>query len=426
MLLLLMLVYFVLSLDRQIIAVVIEPLKREFGLSDGRVAFVGSFGPAIAFSIACLPIGRMIDRINRMRLLAALLAIWSAFTATGGFVRGYVPLLIARMGVNGAEAGGAPTVMSYISDILPETRRSSAIGFFYFGTAAGVAASFFVGSAVAAAFGWRAAFLLAGMPGLFLAGTILVVLKDPTRNVPDALVGIRSVGRVPLVDAARGILTNAALLHLAAGITLGGFVAGTLWTWVTSFLIRYQGMHLADAGRLVAIAAIFQAGGAFVGGRVSDRITRVRSEGPALVAAACVLIMVPIGLGMLFAPSWGASAFLLCAFAFFNGAWMGPGFALTMTVVKPQIRGVVAAFVQLLVNLIGAGAGPLVAGLISDGLGQHLREAVACCFCANLWGALHFYFAACRRRSSSSSSSAKLYVFSKAGNIDTVEQARDN
>jgi MFS family permease len=137
------------SVDRGIAGIVMEPIRREFGATDSELGLL-TLAYTLSFMVAMVPLGCLIDRINRIRLLAGLVAIWSAFTALAGFAGGMASLLFARAGVGAAEAGGHPISMSLISDIIPKERRGSAVGLFYVATGLGGVIIFQAGAFLAA------------------------------------------------------------------------------------------------------------------------------------------------------------------------------------------------------------------------------------------------------------------------------------
>jgi predicted MFS family arabinose efflux permease len=171
------------SIDRQIIAVVIEPIKREFKVDDLAMGFLGGLAYTATFALACIPAGWLIDRMKRRVFLAGLLSIWSALTLLCGFAGGYLSLLVLRMGVGASEAGAQPACISLISDFFGPRQRSSVIGYFYLSTAIGISISFFAGGMIAAHFGWRAAFFIAGLPGILIAVVIATTLRE-CNNAP--------------------------------------------------------------------------------------------------------------------------------------------------------------------------------------------------------------------------------------------------
>lgn len=391
---LLSLIYLLHSVDRQVIGVVMEPLKHEFGVSDKMLGLLGGLAYAFAFAIACLPIGWLIDRFNRVRLLAALLTAWSGLTVLCGFASGYWVLLLARIGVGAAEAGAAPDIISVIADLFSARQRSFAIGLCYTCAALGVSLSFLVGSAVAAAHGWRSAFWLAGGPGLVLAALLAIFVREPRRGSTEADDGAETEDVPSLAQATTYVFRTPGLVHLTSAISLSAFVLTTLWVWTTSFMIRYHGLSLAQAGRLIAFAALFQAAGSWLGGVTAERAAGRSVSAFGIVSAGSALAALPLGVGLTLADNVTASIACLCGMAFFSGAWTGPAFGLAMGLSKPRVRGVVGSFIQLFVNLVGAGVGPFVAGLLSDTLGGGLRSALTICFTVNLWAAFHYVAAA--------------------------------
>jgi MFS family permease len=396
---LLSLVYLLHSVDRQIIGVVMEPVKHEFGISDKMLGLLGGLGYAAIFALACLPMGWLIDRSNRVRLLTALLACWSGLTVLCGFASGYWTLLLVRMGVGAAEAGGAPTILSLLSDYFPARQRSLAIGVLYMCTALGVSISFLVGSAIAASYGWRGAFWIAGGPGLCLAVGFLL-LREPRRGASETAPAQIASDPVPsLWQATAYVLRHRALVHVTLGCTLASFVLSTLWIWGTSLLIRYHSLELSESGRLVAFAALFQAAGSWLGGLAAKRAARRTVADFGSVAGYSALLGLPFGIALTLVPSLHLAIICLCGMAFFCGVWTGPAFGLAMSLSQPRVRGVVGSFVQLVVNLVGSGLGPFLAGVLSDNLSGGLRSALTICFALNLWAAWHFFAAArCARK----------------------------
>jgi MFS family permease len=397
---LLTLVYLIQAIDRQVVSVVIEPIRHEFNASDKVLGMVGGLGYAVTFALAALPLGRLIDRVNRVRLLAWILAIWSGMTTLSGLATNLTFLVVARMGVGAAEAGAAPSVMSLLADTFAPRRRSFAIGVCYVSNAAGIAASFLIGSLVARAYGWRAAFWVAGVPGLLLATLFPALIREPVRGASEAD-GPASVARDD-VPAFRSILceiwSNRVLLNLVIAMSLAALVFQSLWVWCTSILIRYHHIELPEAGRIVAFAAIFQAAGSWAGGFAAGRFARRSAASYGLVAGGCAILTVPFGIGFALAPSKDVAIICICAMTFFNAGWTGPGYGLAMTVVQPRMRGVVASFIVLSATLVSTGIGPVFTGGISDALSGNLRTALAVTFSINVWAALHFSLAALSAR----------------------------
>lgn len=271
------------SVDRQIIAVAIEPIKAEFHASDRAMGLLGGLGYGIAFSIACLPVGWLVDRVNRRTLFAGLLSLWSGLTLLCSFAGSFGSLLLFRMGVGAAEAGAQPICLSLISDMFRPRERSTAIGLFYLSAAVGISASFLIGGMVAARYGWRWAFVVAGVPGLLLAIVVLLTLREPVRGRLD---GDQPVAPVPFRAFFAQVRATPGLISIAMGATLTSLTVTAFWVWSTSLLIRLHDVPLGHAGPIVAIGAAASAAGSILGGRLADRLA---------AASLGDLLLVPIG-----------------------------------------------------------------------------------------------------------------------------------
>lgn len=378
------------SIDRQVIAVVIEPIKREFQVSDSGMGVLGGLAYTTAFALACLPMGWLIDRVRRRTLFSIILTIWSGLTVLCGFAGHYMTLLLMRMGVGAAEAGAQPLCLSLISDSFPVRERSTAIGLFYLSAAVGVASSFLIGGVVAAHFGWRAAFFVAGLPGIAVALLIILTLREPPRGRFDeqAHHGAATVGEV-LVHVRR----TPALIHLGIAMALTSLTVTALWVWATSLLIRVHGLPLGQAGVVVAAGAACSAIGSVLCGRIADRLVTRSRRRLALVPLVTTLLCVPFGIGFAYAPSLPVALGCLFCTGIAMGGYLAPGYSMAMGLVSPGMRGIVAAAVQLVINLLGSGLGPVVVGLFSDAIGGEysLRPALALTMLFNIWAAFHFW-----------------------------------
>lgn len=376
------------SMDRQILAVVIEPIKHEFGASDSAMGLLG-FAYALAFSAACLPVGWLIDRFERRKLLAALLSLWSGLTLICGIANSYVMLLLARMGVGAAEAGGQPICISLISDLFGRRTRSTAIGLFYLSVAIGITASFLLGGMVAAAYGWRMAFLLAGAPGLLLAVLALLTLREPPRGGQDGEKG----EAVPFAAFVGVLRRSPAMIHIAIGMTLTSLTVTAMWLWVTSLMIRVHHVPLAHAGLIVAGGAVASAIGGAVLGKLADRIAGGDTRRLLLVPIAGAFACVPLGIGLAYAPSLPLAFVFLFLTAFATSAYLGPCYSVVMTIVPTGMRGLTGAALQMIINLFGSGIGPLLTGVLSDLFGgpRSIQPALAATMLINAWAAFHLW-----------------------------------
>lgn len=159
------LIYAVHAIDRGIVSVVLEPMRRDLGLDDVQAGVLGGLAYGVAYAVTCIPMGIMVDRLNRRNLLSAILTIWSAMTLLAGFVQSYAGLVACRAAVGAAESGGGPTSISLVSDLYRPEERARALGLLYLGSGLGAAAAAIVGGWIARQYGWQIALIAAGAPG---------------------------------------------------------------------------------------------------------------------------------------------------------------------------------------------------------------------------------------------------------------------
>jgi predicted MFS family arabinose efflux permease len=393
-----LLIYSCNFLDRAVLSLVAEPVRREFALSDSQLGVLNGFAFGLTFALVGIPIGLLVDRVNRCRLLAAMVFLWSSATAGCALARNYLGLLIGRMAVGAAESGGAPTSFSLISDYFPPRLRSSAVGLYYLGGAIGGLMCYLVGSQVAAHFGWRAALLASSIPGVALAVLGLLSLREPARGATDpvrAAAGHRGANAEPAVSffpVLRMIATNRAIVYLISAAVMVSAAAAAAGAWLPPFFMRSHAMSIGNASLILGIAGGgFGALGSTVGGAIADRVARSDATrrtgfgaGMLILAMPCLLVAT---LSVALAPAIGAT---LASFALiFTG--LPVAFGSMLTLASPRIRGVTSATMQGLCNLLGYGLGPLAVGMLSDKIGgpASLRYALAmvssaCCLGAAL------------------------------------------
>ena len=393
----LLFVYMAHHLDRMVVTLLLDPIGKEFVLSDSQLGLLAGLAFAVPFALAGLPLGMLVDRVNRVRLLTALVAVWSALTALAAFATGFWTLLLARVGVAAAESGGTPTNVSLISDQMPASRRATALGVYYMGPSIGTIIGFSVAGAVAAEYGWRAGFLVAGLPGLLLALILWRTVREPAR-VSNKIQLVTD--RPTLGDALRVIRRLPAALHLMAGSTIIGMTGIGLTTWLPALMIRNHDVGLAQVGSIMAFAiAPLGIAASLLGGRLGDYL---HARGPArvpvfLAIASLCTIPALIG-GILSQPLNG----LIVGFAismFAQSSLSAPTYAALMHHVPAAIRGVSASMLQVSSNVLGFGVGTQAIGVLSDALHawsptESLRYAMLAFCLVNFWAVLHFALAA--------------------------------
>lgn len=391
-LIILTLVYISNSIDRTVMSILIEPVKHEFGLTDSQLGLLTGLAFGLTYALVGLPMGWLVDRVNRKKLLTAMVAIWSACTAACGFAQSYAALVTARFAVGASESAAAPTAISMIADLFPKERRSTAMGVFWASTAFGTALSLMLGGVIAANFGWRVAFFVAGVPGLILALLLFFTVREPVRE--------RTAGRderekLPsYFQTVAFVCKTPAVFHTFAGIGLASLAMSGVPIWAAAFLIRTQGFTLTQAGLWAGIGVgLFGAMGSLLGGPVGDRVVkRWGINALPLVPMAASLLAALSGTVFALGSSLLIVAVGFIIFEIVSRAFTAPGYAILVTGVESRMRGVVVSAVQAFTNLVGYGGGPLIVGIVSDRVGgtQSLKIGIASVMLFSVWSGLHF------------------------------------
>lgn len=384
-------------LDRSMISIIVEPVRAEFRLNDSQIGLLTGLAYGAMFALAGIPIGLTIDRVNRIKLLAVLVAVWSGMTALSGMAQNYTQLILARMGVGAAEAGGSPTSLSLISDLFPPKKRSTAVGFFFLSNAIGATLSILIGGVITAKYGWRTAMLVAGIPGITLAVVLILTVRHPKRGATDGADALPQKAATPR-EVIAYIRNNAAMLHLLAGVSIITAAIATLGAWIPSFSMRFHGMSVREAGMLVAVAAgFFAAAGSVLGGITSDRLGKTEARRRIDFCTYICFVLVALACAGTLMAATSLMMALMCLSMFAGFMIFPAAFGSMLSLVKPNMRGVTAASMQICTNLVGYGLGPFAVGVLSDLIGgaQSLRYAMLivlaiCC----PWAALHFKLAA--------------------------------
>ncbi len=366
--------------DRSVLSIVLEPVKAEFNLSDSDLGLLTGLVYALTYALAGIPLGILVDRVSRKRLLAGLIFVWSGATMACGLAQSYWQLVVARFSVGAAEAGGAPASMSIISDMFPKSRRGTALGIFWCSTAFAAALTFALGSWAVQQWGWRSAFLFAGAPGIALGLVLLVIVKEPRRGTMDREPMQPRNEKVSTWSAVRLAVRQPTVLPVFVAMTLNSIVASGSLVWIVSFLMRTQGLTVGEAGMIAGLAAlIFGVSGTFLGGFLADRLARRGFSRAALVPGIASIGAAFAQFGLASAPTVVVAIVAYAAFELTFRTSLGPGYNLLLTPIDANIRGLASSAMQVSTNLIGWGMGPLIVGAVSDQFGgpQSLRAGIA-------------------------------------------------
>jgi MFS family permease len=351
--------------DRQILSVLLEPIRRDLGASDTVLGLLTGFAFVSFNALVSVPIARAADLRSRRDLIAVALAFWSVMTAAAGLVTSTVQLALTRVGLGIGEAATTPASQSMLSDLFPLDRRTVALTVLLVSTPVGFMTAFLAGGVLCEALGWRMTFLVTGLPGLLLAAIVRMTVAEPPRGGP-AWTGA-DPERFALAATARYLWGFPSLRYLAAGATLSVFAGWAFLVWSPAFLARVHGMSTGEAGVWLGLAAgIAGVAGMLAAGFVTERLARRDRRWLLGVPAVVSLLGVPFVIAFLTLQTGKAAAAMAFGVILFGPAMLGPIATVTQSLAKVRMRAVAASLVMVTFNLGGLGLGPLAVGILSD------------------------------------------------------------
>jgi len=390
------LIYTVNIADRYVVSTVLEPIRMELHLNDTGVAFLTGVPLGLFYVTLGIPISWLADRSNRRNILGICVLIWSGFTALCGLSRTYLHFLLARIGVGTGEAGGTPTSNALLADYFPAERRPMAFTVLALGAPLGAWLGADVAGAVANAYGWRAAFLALGVPGLLIGLLVLLTIREPARGGLDA-------GSVPqrasIPESLRFLWRQRAAFHIIMGsgvCSLWGW--GLIW-WTPTFLMRTYDLNVGEAGAVTGHIHL-------VGGVLASIGTAWLFSRPTMFDPRRVCWVLAGGMGLATIPSfiayWTHSLVVArVMFWLFIPAiyfYIGPCMALVQNLAACHMRSVFAAWSGLCGNVFNLIVAPQLVGILSDAYaGGHATDAASLRFGLLLlaptgfWAAYHLY-----------------------------------
>lgn len=348
--------------DRQIAGSLAEPIRVEFGLNDTQIGWVATVF-TLVYAAVGVPLGRLTDSWLRTRLIAIGVTVWSLFTAASGVAWNYMSFLLTRVGVGVGEASCAPAAQSLIGDLFPPERRARAMAIFMLGLPLGLFASYFLSGVIGEAWGWRAAFFVACVPGLILAILVLFIREPPrggtelriALEVPDrpysTVLGIRTFWWIIL----SGLLFN--------------FNAYAINVFQTPFLQRFHSLGLQDASVLSGLSlGLPGVIGLLLGGWLGDRLRTTWPNARVLLPAIALLLAVPCVVMALQQPKGGFVAFtlLMATSTALSYVYYATVYTAIQDVVPPNLRGTAVSLYFFAMYVLGASFGATIMGALSD------------------------------------------------------------
>jgi MFS family permease len=359
--------------DRQIIVVLLEPIKQEFGVSDTMLGVLTGLSFALFYVSLGIPIARWADRGNRKLIIGLSLTVWSIFTALCGVAQSFWQLALARVGVGAGEAGAVPPAQSLLADYFPPEKRSLALAIFFMSAAAGNVLGLIVGGQVAEAYGWRLTFLIFAAPGILLVGLVAIVLKEPRQQMPAAL---NTATNESFLEAVNVLKKKPAFVNSVIGMVLYYIMGYGALTFTISFITRNYDLSLAQAstyyGGIALAGALI---GSPIGGVLADRLAlrdlswlaMIPAIGFGIVFPLSVIAFLAMDVNVMFSFS-ALSIVVLMASA-------PPLFSCLHAVCGNRRRATSIAIAYFFANLVGVGMGPIITGALSDFLAVSLGEA---------------------------------------------------
>ena len=382
-------------IDRQILSILLEPIKQDLGLSDSALGMLTGFAFALFYATLGIPIARFADRSNRRNLIAWALAIWSAMTAVSGLAQNFWHLLLARIGVGVGEAGCSPPAHSMLADYFPTENRATALGIYSLGIPFGILFGFIAGGWLNEFFGWRIAFFIVGVPGLLLAILVRFTLREPPRGMAEGRVADEE--QPTIVETFRFLWSKRSFRHMAVGGGLTAFVGYGVITWVPSFLIRSYGMSTGDVGTYLGLILGIPGGiGIALGGYLADRYGARDTRWYLWIVSVALIASTPLFFGVYLSNTAFASLMFLILPILLGNFYQATTFSQTQGLVSLRMRSVAAAVLLFILNMIGLGAGPQAVGILSDILqpsygDESLRYALLILSTVQIWAAYHYY-----------------------------------
>lgn len=353
--------------DRQLLSVLVEPIRAEMQFSDTQFGLLTGLAFALFYAGMGIPVAMIADRWNRVRLIGVCCIIWSGFTAACGITSNFWQLALTRFGVGAGEAGGTAPSLSIIADYYPRERRALVIGLFTCNGPFGVFVGAAFGGWAASTVGWRTAFLIMGIVGIIAALLLMLLVREPARGQMDTNQPADDV--LPFSQSLAMFIRRPSLRIVMIASGLAAFVSYGMLNWIPAFLMRTQGMPLSAIATWFAPAAgITFAIGIWGGGALVSRGAKKSARAYGMIPALATLIMIPTFAAALLVDSWQLSLALMLVPMAACTAYVAPALALVQNLTPPRSRATASALLMLMFNMVGLGLGPLFIGIISDAL----------------------------------------------------------
>lgn len=376
-------------IDRYLLAGLVGPIKHEFGVSDTYIGFLLGPSFAILYTTVAIPIARLADRSSRVRIISLGCAVWSLFTILSGLANDSTTFALLRLGVGLGEAAFVAPAYSLLADYFPPRRRALAFAIMGTGYFIGQFAGLTAGAGIAEVYGWRAAFIAMGVPGIVLAAIFFVTAREPARlQSPLAL----KTAQAPLWVAVRQLVARPSYRLLTIGSSFGSFATYAFAMWGPTYFMRVYEMSMSRANFYFAVFYGFSCMiGTLTCGWLSDRAARRGVAAPMRVAAAALFSLVVCLILVALLPQVGVAVTVMAIGGVAGGGYSAAVVASMHDLVPQGIRATATAIWSFVFNFVGFVWGPYAVGVLSDAFSDRgpdaLRIALVCTSSVGLLGA---------------------------------------
>ncbi len=418
-------------IDRTAMLTLGQAIKLDLKLSDMQFGLISGFGFALFYAILGLPLARLADTRNRVRLVSIAVAVWSIFATLSGFTRGFLQLMACRMIVGIGEAGVQPPTISVISDLYPPGKRGTALAILSIGIPLGTLIGPIGAGYLADVSSWRTVFLLLGAPGVLIAAVAWLTLREPPRGLSERKSADEIVGPAPgFLAVCRHLAVKPSFWHIMAAMAVTNFAAAGVGSFLPQFFTRQFSLGYGQTGLMFGvIGALSTLAGTVSGGVVVDWLSRHDRRWYVWLPALGGILATPLYVASFVLPNPVVALVALTFAGAFLFLYYTPTQAVLQNMVEPRMRGTAAYIFFLVTALVGFGVGPALLGSFSDhlaarafGLGdfqvlcaggaakpgsaaglesachaasaEGLRIAMSIMSCLYVWSTLHFVLAA--------------------------------
>lgn len=355
-------------LDRQLLAILLQPIKDDLKISDTALGFLTGFAFAVFYTFAGLPLARLADRWVRRSLIAISVAAWSMMTVACGLAQGFTGLALARIGVGIGEAGATPPAHSLLSDYFPPGKRATVLAIYASSVPVGAGFGYWLGGAINDAFGWRMAFFLVGLPGVLVALIVRFTVREPLRggSEPQAL-NVRQYSLKEVWRFLSGLPSGRRISLAAACIAFAGY---GLAAWIPAFFVRIHHMTPGQLGLWMSwITALGGIIGSLSGGIIADRWGRTHPQARTYISMSGALLSIPFNVASVLLEDHRLALLSFLPATIGATLWFGPATSIVQDLAPPAMRATASAVFIFILTIIGLGAGPQLIGILNDWIG---------------------------------------------------------